>query len=298
MEAMINVLSYLDIIIPVYNNKEYLGKALDSIVRQTVKSSINVIIVNDGSNYNYNDIIKNYDLNIKEIRLSKNKGVGNARNIGLKNSVNEYVLFLDSDDELYDDVSIEKLLNELVNNPKLNKVAGRVKVFADEVHSLTYLHGLAFKREFIIKNKIKFLNMDIYEDLAFNLAVEILLKDDELLLIEDTIYAYNKNIATSITNRVTDKIIKLNCIIRGIVYALDLAKKNKQYKNINKFTTIIFNDIAYYYFDYILKGKFSAEEEQVLYLKISKEFYSKYKRYINVYKNEIISRYISVLESW
>ena len=56
----------------------------------------------------WNEILKLYaKLNIKYLRLSQNKGPGNARQVGLDNSCGEFVYFLDSGDSLYNDLVLQ-----------------------------------------------------------------------------------------------------------------------------------------------------------------------------------------------
>ena len=91
----------VSVIVPVYNVGKYLEECLNSIINQTYKN-IEIIIVNDGSTDNSLDIIeifKNKDNRIKVIN-QENKGISEARNIGLKNAVGEFVLYVDSDDYL------------------------------------------------------------------------------------------------------------------------------------------------------------------------------------------------------
>lgn len=89
----------ISVIVPVYNTEKYLSKCLDSILNQTLKD-IEVIVVNDGSTDNSQQIIIDYckkDHRIKSI-MKENGGLSDARNIGLENSLSEFVAFVDSDD--------------------------------------------------------------------------------------------------------------------------------------------------------------------------------------------------------
>ena len=84
---------------PVYNKEKYLNKSIESILNQTYKN-FELIIVNDGSTDRSSQICYKFgqeDTRIKIIDI-KNKGVSNARNIGLKNARGEYVQFIDADD--------------------------------------------------------------------------------------------------------------------------------------------------------------------------------------------------------
>ena len=89
----------VSIIMPVYNKKKYLNKSIKSILNQTYKN-FELIIVNDGSTDGSSQICYKFsqeDTRIKIIDI-KNTGVSNARNIGLKNAIGEYVQFIDADD--------------------------------------------------------------------------------------------------------------------------------------------------------------------------------------------------------
>lgn len=91
----------ISVIVPVYNAAEFLTEALDSVLSQTLRD-IEIIVVNDGSTDNSNDILDVYKR--KDLRLSvlqqDNKGPSEARNKGLLQAQGEYVFFFDSDDIL------------------------------------------------------------------------------------------------------------------------------------------------------------------------------------------------------
>jgi len=76
----------VSVIIPVYNAEKYLKTAIDSVINQTIGfENIELIIVNDNSNDNSEQIIKEYSNkydNIIDIHLDKNSGLpGKPRNI-------------------------------------------------------------------------------------------------------------------------------------------------------------------------------------------------------------------------
>lgn len=91
----------LSVIVPVFNSAETLSQCLSSILIQSYKD-IEIIIVNDGSTDNSIDIvnyyIEKYKDQIKYFELTENKGIGNARNIGLENAAGEFITFVDADD--------------------------------------------------------------------------------------------------------------------------------------------------------------------------------------------------------
>jgi len=105
------------IVIPVYNSENFIIKTLDSLKNQTYKD-LEIILVNDGSVDNSEEVINDYinnnpTMNIKHKKI-QNSGPSTARNEGFKMVTGEYVCFLDSDDcyesNLFEELS--KLGNE------------------------------------------------------------------------------------------------------------------------------------------------------------------------------------------
>ena len=95
----------LSIIVPVYNNKNYLMQCIDSIINQKLRD-IEIILVDDGSTDGSGAICDKYcDLD-ERIQLihQENRGCLYARLQGLKESSGEYVGFVDSDDYIASDM--------------------------------------------------------------------------------------------------------------------------------------------------------------------------------------------------
>lgn len=90
-------------VIPTYNRSAKVVRAIDSVISQPNWSNLSeIIVVNDGSTDDTEKILQPY-LQKKQIRLvqhEKNKGVAAAKNTGILNSQNSYVVLLDSDDLL------------------------------------------------------------------------------------------------------------------------------------------------------------------------------------------------------
>lgn len=88
----------LDIIIPAYNAQNYIQKCLDSVLSQETEYKYRAIVIDDGSTDDTGKILDSY----KDIYLihQENKGFSGARNTGLARASAEYIMFLDSDDEL------------------------------------------------------------------------------------------------------------------------------------------------------------------------------------------------------
>ncbi|WP_367757379.1 glycosyltransferase family 2 protein [Flavobacterium sp. WC2430] len=93
--------SIVSIIVPCYNQVQYLDEALQSVFDQTYQNW-ECIIVNDGSPDNTEEIAKNWVLKDSRFHyfFKENGGVGSARNLGITHAVGEFVLPLDADDKI------------------------------------------------------------------------------------------------------------------------------------------------------------------------------------------------------
>ena len=87
----------ISVIIPTFNRKKTLGRAIRSVLDQTL-SPLEILIIDDGSNDGTEEWVKERFKKIKYI-YQNNHGVSSARNIGIENAYGDWVAFLDSDDE-------------------------------------------------------------------------------------------------------------------------------------------------------------------------------------------------------
>lgn len=110
----------ISIIIPVYNHAKELSECLDSVLNQTFKN-FEVIIINDGSNDNFLEIVEKYKLRFRtenldlQIFQQENKGRNPTRNKGFRKSKGEHIIFLDADIVMKDNM-LEKMLKVLREN--------------------------------------------------------------------------------------------------------------------------------------------------------------------------------------
>lgn len=107
----------VSIITPIYNGEKYIEECIKSVLNQSYKN-IEMIIIDDGSTDNSENIIKKYTNSfpfIKYIKCNENNGVWAARNIGLENANGRFISFLDADD-LYKKNKIKNQVNFMLNN--------------------------------------------------------------------------------------------------------------------------------------------------------------------------------------
>ena len=112
-------MAYFKIIMPNYNNAAWLKKSIPSILNQTFKNFI-LIIIDDVSTDDSVNIIKDYAAKDDRIILYENtskKWNGGSRNIGINHQCeSEYTLFLDSDDWYNDNTCLQTIYDTIQNN--------------------------------------------------------------------------------------------------------------------------------------------------------------------------------------
>ncbi len=132
----------VSVVIPVYNSESTIEETLNSVINQTY-DNLEIILVDDGSNDNSNQVMTSYieKHKDKEIRLitKKNGGVSSSRNAGIDESKGDFISFLDSDDQWLSG-KIEKQIDVFLNDPQIDCLG-------------TTMNDEKFKRMFGIKFK-------------------------------------------------------------------------------------------------------------------------------------------------
>ena len=220
----------LSIVIPTFNLENIIDKTFNSIKSQTIGfENIEVIFVDDNSTDNTFDILKSYSNEFDNVNVfitDENSGyAGKPRNIGLKNSTSEYILFLDGDDQLlvngcevlYDkiilhsaDIAMGGQINVFENgihqhNPPLN--SGKENQFMPPIkHELLNIRpaipAKLFRKYVITKNNIEFQEGIPGQDLVF--LLETILNSRNIITLNN-FYVYYRNLnSNSVTYKLTD----------------------------------------------------------------------------------------------
>jgi glycosyltransferase involved in cell wall biosynthesis len=124
------------VIVPCFNQAEFLGEALESIFAQTYPH-YEVIVVDDGSTDGTARVAESFE-RVRCLR-QRNRGLAAARNAGFKASTGGYVVFLDSDDRLLPD-ALETGVVCLDANPECAFSYGHVKLIATDGSPLPTPH--------------------------------------------------------------------------------------------------------------------------------------------------------------
>jgi len=101
------------VIIPLYNKEISVRSTVESVLNQTWPH-FELVIINDGSTDNSLSVVKSFKDPRIRVVSQNNNGVSNARNRGIKESKNDYIVFLDADD-LWKPYALEEFVY-LINN--------------------------------------------------------------------------------------------------------------------------------------------------------------------------------------
>ena len=259
----------LSIIIPIYNGEKYIDSCLEQIIKNK-SDNFEVILLNDGSSDNTNNICIKYEKRDKRIKYIKkeNSGVSDTRNLGISLSKGKWLMFVDCDDKLdefwYECVSKHFSDKEdIIFFSKQNEISIITKCeildrifnftpntfFSSPCSRLYKSKLLKFKKIYFIKNIIN------GEDMLFN--AECILASKKYKIVSNGFYNYRK-VLGSATNKFNKEIFesdkKFIDRIRDLQkkYNYDLQKYiifssiNKLYTFATRLSFIKYNDAKKY----------------------------------------------------
>jgi len=117
----------VSVVIPCYNDKDYIQEAVHSVLNQTFQD-FEIIIVDDGSNEATKEVLANIKNEKVQIITQRNQGSSRARNNGIKAASAPYILILDGDDTV-DALFLEKAVAILDVNHILGAVSSYCNLF-------------------------------------------------------------------------------------------------------------------------------------------------------------------------
>jgi GT2 family glycosyltransferase len=118
----------VSVVIPAYNAAPYIADTLESVLNQTF-SDFEVLVIDDGSIDQTVNIIQNYaaqDPRVHLIVSPVNQGVSNARNLGIRKAIGQWVAFLDADD-IWLPQKLAMHVHHLSTNPDLGMSFAKVE---------------------------------------------------------------------------------------------------------------------------------------------------------------------------
>ena len=239
----------ISVIIPVYGVEKYIDKCLNSLVKQSLKE-IEIIVVNDGTKDNSQEIIdkyvKKYPDKVKSF-IKENGGQGSARNYGLEKANGEYIGYVDGDDFIEKDM-YKKLYNKAKELNYDIVVCGNYNVSEDyktrniDVFINNYntdLENILFgkmavwnkiyKKDILINNKLEFKQKVWYEDLAFTLKA--IINSNSYAFVDEPLYDYLIREGSTMNNSNVKRNLE---ILEAFDDILLYIKQNKKEEYLNK----------------------------------------------------------------
>lgn len=126
----------ISIIIPCYNDAQYIEQAVLSALNQTY-TNIEVIVVDDGSNIETKKVLKKIETTITKLISQENQGQSKARNVGIRSAKGEYILVLDSDD-FFEPTFCEKAMGIILNNNNIKLITCQANLIFEDGSSYVF----------------------------------------------------------------------------------------------------------------------------------------------------------------
>ena len=218
----------ITVIIAMYNTEEYIGECLESLLAQTFQD-FEVIVADDASTDKsvevVSEFVPRFEGRLKLIRLKKNSGgCGMPRNEAMKIATGKYIAFIDSDD-LYKENALEYFYNvaeetgaEVVHAERqisfneteskehaffddgvtaptfeTDDIGERTEKFIEKKFAWNVLNKL-FRRDFLVKHKMIFPAMTVWEDFVFLFIA--LIRAKKYLRVPGVFYCYRVRAAS------------------------------------------------------------------------------------------------------
>lgn len=259
----------ISIIIPIYNQEEYIVDTIISVKNQTFKN-FECILINDGSTDDSQKIVEREIIDDSRFKLysRENQGVSATRNYGVEISSGDYIYFIDGDDTIPID-AMQKLYTaalekdaDIVIGKMVHKINGQDKEIStyllDGVYKGGYktleenpeiLHSIGptaklFKRN-LIRDLLFPINLKFAEEHEFIVAAYV--KSKVIYTIEDVSYYYhireqNNSATQTINNNVKEYMMNL---IESHIKVHSILEQNKLHKALKFYGYRITNYIMF-----------------------------------------------------
>lgn len=284
----------LSIVIPVYNYVEIIAQNVESIINQKTNYNYEIILVDDGSTDGARDVIKGYEDNPKvKIICQKNAGIGAARNTGIDAASGKYLMFIDCDDTVHNDI-VEVLMNKAFSEDYdmvicahnlVKEKDGKVYEVVPNVYPVCNLIGYkngdeimnypglpwckVYKRELF--NNVRFFPGYWYEDTIIQFLVFPQCRSFSYIQkIEYEYKWYEKNFSHTQSKSTNVKSIDRYWLLREIIDQYDKIGLQKA----EAFYTLLLRHISVFYYSNICG--LEPQVVEALYV-LAKELYEKYK---------------------
>ena len=258
------------IIVPIYKVEKYLERCVNSIINQTYKN-LEIILVDDGSPDKCPKMCDDFgdkDSRIKVIH-KKNGGLSDARNTGVKEACGDYILFVDSDDEI-SLTAVEELDNIVsttsadivcfnlreINVDTKQELKGKFYSFENsgDIINLTYSEAISdniFRKHIRYEAVSRMYSASIAKKIEFPIGMyaedfavfyKFLKEANKIVHYEKQLYVYYKrsdSIMGAQSNKLFEDVFSNECNYYKEILNLKLSKNVEKKAKDNLFKTLI-----------------------------------------------------------
>lgn len=290
-ELMKKEVGLITVIIPVYNVEKYLEDSVRSVMNQTYRN-LSIICVNDGSTDGSLAILEKLATEDNRIVIinQENRGLGGARNTGIKNTTSEWICFMDSDDKLRidtfeilskiidSDIDLIHFGTEIIHEEGVATIKSDEKYYAIKHKGLTkvtdslFLNSdtsacnKLFRKSTIDKHNLHFEKI-LYEDFQF--THQYLAVSKNVYYIPEKLYMYLRR-SNSIMSETFKKTPRAIDHLYAYNYVYEFLEKNNLLNNHRESMVKLFCDC------YFFVIKFGSKEIIPNAVKYATELYEKY----------------------
>lgn len=223
----------ISVVVPVYNVENYLEECIESLLQQTVRFH-EIILLNDGSTDESQRICEKYCNRYLEIKLinKDNQGLAATRNLGIRLATGDYIIFVDSDDYIVNDLNSK--LKSILQHKKVDVLYYNAKVQYDissKEHQNAFKHPMningcimtgieyfngvlsenhtisacvaAYQKSFLQQYNILFPEGIYFEDHFF--ALQVITNANTIMSIPDSLYIRRCREGSIMTSEITPK---------------------------------------------------------------------------------------------
>ncbi|VYT80160.1 glycosyltransferase [Clostridium tertium] len=270
----------ITIILPIYNVEKYLEKSLKSILDQSYKD-YELIVVDDGSTDKSLKILNKYKSKFQKIRIftQDNIGVSEARNLALSHAKGDYILFVDSDDFLKEDM-VEKMACKakesqsdiVISNYYLYYEENKFhKAISDMPNIITYQSGqvvdmmLRYKFQGQLWNKLFKHSLLKENDFSFEKGryiqdifpvFKVINKAKKITYIDDELYFYRQREGSTVNKRNKKLTEDFYHAMTSIINYIEENEIDVNKKSLKIFKSNVFSYFIYHYTNEDLKNNY------------------------------------------
>lgn len=243
-------------IVPMYNCQEFIEKTVESMAHQKTNQTYEIVLIDDGSTDStllICDKLKDKYDNIHIVKQD-NSGAGPARNNGIINARGKYVIFVDSDDSVSNELisGVDKVCDNqdiiyydyfhCYNDKKEIRSVIRTKnniIKFNDVASPS-IWSAAYRRNIFINNNLFFPPLKNSQDLA--IAYKIAYYAKNIYHLNNPLYYYNANREGSLSTAKDERSLKCitDAIKSNLIFFSDKPQKKEIYES---FINILFDQL-------------------------------------------------------